>query len=859
MRRIRARVAGLTALLKRIASSLGPWGAARLHRSKVDSLRRALPLSLPVHSTPNKIGRMSSASSGVVETGRDVGLGIRLLGRNRGFALAASSTVALGIGANAGVFTIVDALLLRPLPYAAPERIVEITGPGQGFARFGRTVDVWPPALKESPAFAAVGLYIAGGLNLGGEPSVRVAGAAVTPSFFQVLGVTPALGRTFSEADVGTTGQVAVISDRLWRDRFAGDPSIVGRPLILDGSAFVILGVLPARVSLPAGALVWVPTNAPTGVKGQVPLPRIVARLNDAVGTSSVRDRVIAAASLRGPQASSVRILPLREALVGPVRSIAIALWAAAGLVLLIACLNSTNLLLARVAGRHQEFAVRHALGATRARLVRLVVGESLALSAVGAMMAIPIAYWTSAAGRVLLPATMHGVPDIALGLRTMWIVAGLCVVTTVLFGIGPAMSIRHGASMPVGSSKTAAGNRLWHRFRSILVVGEIAIAIVLLAGASALVQSVRGVMLVDLGATGERAITAELTLPRAKYRNADEHRRFWGQFCEALRTVPGVQEVGITSQLPGKPPGLRLVRSMDVQDGTQRGEKQQGAIVITASPRYFAASGIEVISGRTFAENDGASGDPVAIISEGFARSVGKSPADLLGARLAPGDERGNTVPETIVGVVRDVRLMGPDGPFEPAVYVPHAANPYTSGTVHIVVRSSGDPLALTSAIRARLAEIDKDLPLYNIETFAGMRSRLLAERRLAMIVVSIFAGLALTLAGIGMYGIISHLVQVRTREIGIRLAIGASRSGVCRSLLAEGAIHALVGIGLGILGALAIGRMMLATVPGLETVTPGVLIMLGGVVSGVALLATLIPAAKATRVDPALTLRAE
>jgi putative ABC transport system permease protein len=749
-------------------------------------------------------------------------------------------------------------VLLRPLPYPAPERIVEIARSGQGFVMFGRVLEVRPLALRNAAAFSAIGLYAPGGANLGGEPAIRVPAAAVSPGFFDVLAAAPLLGRTFTDADIAASERQVVLSDRLWRERFARDPAIVGRSVTIDGLSFVVLGVMPPGVAFPGGTRLWVPATAGNSVMGPLPIVKVIARTRGDVALASVRDRVIAAAGLSDRTAARVNVTPLREASVGAVWPIATLVWIGAALVLLVACTNAANLLLARVSGRHREFAVRRALGATRGQLMRQVVLESVVLSAIGGIVAVPAAWWTVEAARLLLPATLHGVSDIGLDLRFVAATAGLSAMVAFLFGLGPAISIPAAASTDAPrASAGAGGDRFWTRLRSVLIVGQIALALILLAAATALVQAMRDFMRIDIGARGEHALAIEVALPSSRYASPQARQDWFARIDDALRGVPGVQEVGASNQLPGRAPDRLVVHPVAVA-GPVAPDRPKDALLMNASPGFFAASGIELLAGRPFSDADQPGAPPVAIVSEGFARALGVRPADLIGARLAE-STRDDAAAETIVGVVGDVRLNGPEGPFETSLYVPYAVTPARSGPTFVVVRAARDPLALAPAIRSAVAAIDPDLPLYNVRTFDQIRTALVAERRLAMLTMVVFAALAIALSAVGVYGVVSYLVQQRTREIGIRLAIGATRWDVCRDVLRSGAAHALAGIVLGGVSAWATSHLASSQVQELGRLTPDVIGALALGVAAVALAATAMPAVRAARIDPSLTLRAE
>ena len=787
----------------------------------------------------------------------DVRFGLRRLRREPAFATAVVLTLALGIGVNTAVFSVVDPVLLRPLPYPEPERIIQVNAWGQAFAEFGDGIQVSPPELRHHTAFTAVGLFIAGGVNVGGHPAVRLPAAEVTPEFFRVLNVPPVRGRWFTDTDIATSDRIAVIGAAVWRQRFQSDPDVIGKSITLDSLPFTVVGVMPEGVSFPDGASIWVPTSAPTHISGFIPSPKVVARLQPGVSPADARTVVLSTAKVSAKRADRVTVVPLRDVLVGKVRAIALIVWVAATLVLLVACMNAANLLLARVSSREREFVVRRALGATPVQLIRQVVTEGLVLAVVAGVIAVPAALWPLQAAKRLLPANLHGAVDIGIGGRTLAATAGVALATTLLFALAPAFSVKW--RTPVGvlrADSTTTHDRFWGRFRSVLVSAQVALAVVLLVGAATLVASVRATMSVDLGVRSERALVFEVSLPGAKYSAAAQKSLFYERLFTEVRAVHGVEEVGATDHLPGRA-GIMLARPI-VADGHQPPEDTERAVLATASPRYFAATGIDLLAGRFFTERDRPGAPRVVIVSESYAKALGTRPEHLIGARTRTGTDKGPRIDE-IVGVVRDVRFRDQDD-YKPVVYVPHATD--SSGThAYLVVRAASESARLVPDIRSAIARVDPDLPLFNVQTYDELREGLIAERRFAMTTMVLFAVLAFSLAAIGLYGVISYLVQLRTREIGIRLAVGAPRKIICRQILLSGFAHAAGGVGLGIALVLGVGRILESRLwlPGVAAVSPAVLVGLAAVVLAVAVAATLLPAWRAIRIDPALTLRAE
>lgn len=796
----------------------------------------------------------------------DVRRALHTLRRAPGFTAATGVTLALGIGANAAIFSVLDAVLFRPLPYPQSERIVRITGPhGQAFTRFGgpERFSFQPPELAESRTFEGTALFTSGGLNLGVEPAERLPGAAVTAGFFDVLGASPIVGRTFTSTDLQQTQQFAVISHRLWRRRFDGDASVVGRSIVLNGQPFTVTGVMPPRVEFPDASEIWIASGGDPQVGGNPNTTTFIARLANGVTRAQARENV---ARLVDPSLSPetdparFRVVSLRDALVGEIRPVLIMIAAAAALVLAVACANAANLLLARVVAREREFAARRALGASLAQLVRQVLSESLVLSLGAAVVAIPAAVWTLEGMRTFLPATVHGAPDIALNGRVVVATAAVAVLTALAFGLAPAFSFRGQRWVDVLHGTPAATiDPFWRRFRSALVVAQITIALVLLAGAATLVGTVGRLMAVDLGARGERALVVEVTLPLAKYGlvSDDAVRQFYESFAAGLRAIPGVDEAGATDQFPGRAAALIVGHSIGVTDATTPTDPtNRYASRVSATPGYFSAAGIDLLAGRAFSPHDGPDAPRVVVVSEGFARALGLSPRQMVGRQVNVGRWAGRD----IVGVVADVRLGGPESPLRPAIYEPVAqASNLGIGPMQVVFRGRGDPRQLIPALRRAAARIDPGLPLYDIRTFDEIRATHFAERRFAMTTMTVFGALAFVLAVVGLYGVVSYLVRLRTQEIGIRMAIGASPARVRREVLTGGLLHAACGVAAGAACALVASRLIAATIPGFGSVEPITLALLASAIFAVAGAATWLPARRATRVDPALSLRAE
>jgi putative ABC transport system permease protein len=587
-------------------------------------------------------------------------------------------TLSLGIGVNAALFSVLDAMLLRPLPYRDADRVVVLSGPGQAFVRFNlRRLELWPPELGQTSVFSDSGLYAVGGLNLGGQPAERVRAAAVTPGFFDALGTRTQLGRAFTEADLRQTPEVVVIGHRLWRRRFAADPAIVGRAVILNDRPYVVLGVMTPRTEFPGAVELWVPSESHVHLGTSVSMPRVVARLALGITPGQARAhvlRVMNAVHARTPQQEAmVTATPLRAALVGDARPVLVMVAAAAVLVLLVACTNAASLLLARVAAREREFAVRRALGASRPQLVRQVLCESLLLSLVAGLLAIPGARATLDLARAFLPPTLHGAAEIALDLRTTAALGALSLLTALLFGLAPAVSVPGRASSDVLRGGFGMSlDRFWRRFRSGLAVAEIAVALVLLAAAVTIVTKVRELLAADLGVHGANALVIDVVLPIATYGSPEAVPRFYERFDGELRIVPGIEEIGATNELPGGGAhAMTTLRIASVEQPDDPGGRAS-ALELCASPGYFAALGIDLVAGRTFNAFDRPGSSKVAIVSVEYAKALGLTPHEILGRHVNVASMMQGAAWAEVVGVVHDVRMSGPESRFHPGIYAP-------------------------------------------------------------------------------------------------------------------------------------------------------------------------------------------
>lgn len=797
---------------------------------------------------------------------RDVKYAIRYLWRSPALGVTVVLSLGVAIGANTAIFSIVDAVLLRPLPYPEPGRLVRIDGV---FTRLPLRVSeagielaypVAAPELSEARSFVAVGSYVVGGVNLGDGNPERLATATVSPGFFAALGVVPVVGRTFSDDDLKTSDRIAVISHRFWKRRFQSDSAVVGQTIILNGRSFSIVGVMPDRVEFPEATDVWIPGSSDPQLALQVAAPDFVARLAPSASASSAREELLAllqrqAITRQDARSSSLTVTPLRDALVGEVRPVLLFVVAAGLLVLCVACLNTASVLLTQISAREREFAVRRAIGASTSRLVRQVSCESLLLATIAGLAAIPIAGWALDVIRIFIPTGLHGGDEIGIDVRALTALGLLSLAVGGLIGLAPSLSAQGRVAGALRVSASSTEDKGWRQFRSVLVTLEIAMAVAILIAATTIVRTVGVLMAVDIGPRNDTAVVMEITLPQATYPSTAQVRSFYHRLRDELRAVPGLEAVGATNHLPGSSTVMTPSQPMALEGRPFPANRTGGnALRLSATPGYLSALGIDVLAGREFSDEDREEAMPRAIVSEGYARAFGMKPRDMLGHRVNVG--LGDVQWAEVVGVVRDVRMRGPESDLQPAVYTPFAQ---TSVSLRgfLAVHARSNVRDTGAAIRAALARIDSNLPVYNLRTFGEVRSEYLSARRFTMTSMVAFGSAASGLAVLGLYGILSYLVRLRTRELGVRIALGATSAILQRDVVAGGARHALAGIGLGLASALGFWRVVAAHVPGIGQLDAAWVTVVCAVVFTVSVAAAWLPARRAARTDPLVAFR--
>lgn len=800
---------------------------------------------------------------------QDLLYAVRRLLKTPGFALVALLTIALGIGANSAIFSVVNGVLLKPLPYPEPDRLVGVyhTTEGHRAVMSGPNfTDVSRTATSlENAAAVSTGRMI---LTGEGEPT-RLPVAEVSASLFSVLRVRPALGRAFN-ADENTPGRnnIVILSHSLWQQRFGSDPSVIGKRITLDGVPKEIVGVMPAGFSYPAGRDAWLPVDYDEGFvtkqRGAWYLS-VVARLKPGVTPqqSAAEVETIGRNLARQyPDANGeigMTTYPLLEAMVGDIRSSVMILLGAVGFVLLIACTNVANLLLARAATRETEMAVRTALGARRGRLVRQLLTESVLLSLVGAGLGLLLAVWGVELLTSLKPQGIPRLDNVRVdGLVILFTIA-VGVITGVLFGLVPAFAATRGLSATLKEGgRGAVTSRGGTRVRGVLVVAELALAVMLLAGAGLLMRSFIKLQAVDPGFKVEPALTFDLTLPDARYKEPEQQIAFYDQLLPKLRSLPGVQAASAVMGLPLS--GLDFIISFEVGGRPPVPPAQQPAMQVrVATPEYFGTIGIPLKRGRLFTEDDRLQTPKVVLITEAAARQYFPN-EDPIGKTIKLGWGRGPGKPRAggeVVGIVGDIKDEGLNEANPPQIYMPLRQWPVSFTTV--VMKTTVPPTSLTEGARAQVAALDPNLPLSNVSTLDAIVAKSISQQRFYMTLLSVFAAVALVLAAIGIFGVLSYAVSQRTREIGIRMALGAQERAVIGLVVRQAMLLVGTGVVAGTVLALYLSRTMTKMLFSVHPTDPTTFVSVAAVLAGVALFASYLPARRATRVDPIVALRSE
>ena len=802
---------------------------------------------------------------------QDLRYGARMLMKRPGFTLIAVVTLALGIGANTAIFSVVNGVLLRPLPYKEPDRLVMVWGSVR--PRGLKRAWISPPNFfdfrEQNQAFEKVSALLEWGPTLteAGEPE-RLTGAQVSHDFFSVLGIEPILGRAFlAPEDRPNVERVVVLGAGLWQRRFGADPGVIGKKLTLDGNLYTVVGVMPAGFNFPDQAELWKPLRiGPTTVGRGSAMLRLIARLKPGVTLEQAdADMNTVAGRLEKayPEANTgrgVALVPLHEQVVGEVRQALLVLLGAVGQVLLIACANVANLLLARAKSREKEIAIRTALGARRGQIIRQLLTESLLLAIAGGGFGLLLAVNGADLLKSISPANIPRLENVAIDQRVLGFTLVSAVLTGVIFGIIPALqSSRPNLNQVLKEgSKGGAGGTSRGRVRSLLVVTEIALALMLMIGAGLLTKSFSRLLQVNPGYNSAQVMTAGISLPGRRYQTDQQVDAFYKQLLERLESVPGVQSAAIAVSRPLEPMdnffgSLNFVGRPEPPSGEHLRVRMN-----TISPDYFRTLGTTLVKGRFFSERDDEAAPAVAIVNATFVRRY-LPEENPLGKQITFGLQFDSRAPRPaeIVGVVDDMKRDGLRSEPEPEVFVAHHQASYPA--MSLVIRTAVNPMSIVGAVRRELAAIDKDVPLYQVTTMDDLLTKAVGEPRFLMFLISGFATVALILAAVGGYGVTAYAVTERTREIGIRMALGAQVSDVFRLVVKQGMILALAGVGVGLAAAFALTRVMKGLLFGVNAADLPTFTLVALLLATVALLACWIPARRATKVDPLTALRSE
>jgi putative ABC transport system permease protein len=806
------------------------------------------------------------------DLGQDLRFGLRMLLRTPAFTAIAVLALALGIGANSAIFSVVNTVLLRPLPYKNPDALMMLW---EDATHLGFPINTPAPAnfidwRDQNTVFEGMAAMAQSSFNLTGtgEPE-RFRGRRVSANLFSLLGVEPQLGRGFRAEEDQPGSRVVILGYGMWQRRFAGDPGIIGRPLNLNGEAYTVVGVMPRTfVELPGFGnwkdQLWVPiafSSEETAQRSNHYL-EVIGRLKPGVTRQKAQaemDTIAARLAQQYPADNlriGIKITPLHEHIVGDIKPALIVLLGAVGFVLLIACANVANLLLARAAVRQKEIALRLALGASRSRLTRQFLTESVLLAALGGGAGLLLSIVGIDILKGFIPDTISQAEAIGVDGKVLIFTLVISLATGVIFGLAPAAQASNFSLNDTlkESGRDSGASSRGNRIRNLLVVSEVAISFVLLIGAGLLINSFIHLRNLDPGFRADHLLTMKVVLPELKYPDKQRWTPFYDELIPRVRNLPGVESVAVATDLPLTHTGNSIYVTIEGRPDLPP-DQQVDVITRVVSPGYFSTMGIPFVQGRDFNAQDTVDSAQVVVVSEKTARHFwpGENP---IGKRLKPGSSASTSAWREIVGVVKDVRQNDFIAPPKLQMYLAYTQTNYNSPNA-IVVRTAVDPLSLATAVRKVVWEIDKDQPVSEINTMEQIVSEAVARQRFSMLLLGVFATLALVLAAVGIYGVMSYSVAQRTREIGIRMALGAQRSDVLKMTVFQGLKLVALGVMIGLAAAFVLTRVMSSLLFGVSATDPLTFITISVVLMTVALLASYIPALRATRIDPMVALR--
>jgi len=806
---------------------------------------------------------------------QDLRYGLRMLTKDPGFTAMAVLTLALGIGANTAMFSVANAVLLEPLPYKRAGRLVTLwwTNTAFGSSAPGSVCD--PDYVQwrtQNQVFEDMAAFHGMTSNLTGvgEPE-RLLGSAVSPNIFHLLGVSPLLGRTFlPEEERAEHGNVVLLSRQLWERRFGSDPAVVGKSITLNGTSFAVVGVMPANFRFPNESSFWEPLVLSHDCSNA--MDQVVARLKPGITLERARNDVAVIEHRLNQQRRradtgqpTFSFVFLRDAMVSNIRPALLVLMAAVGLVLLIACANAVNMLLARATARQREMAIRSALGAGRGRILRQLLTESALLAVAGGSLAVIFAAWCRDSLVSLMPQNLalpgvisSRIAAVNIDARVLGFTLLASLGSGLLLGLAAALQASRAdtnLSLKESASTSTPGIRLLS-LRNLLVIGEFALTLVLLASAGLLMKSFVRLIELDPGIQPLNVLTMNLVLPSTKYQTETQMKAFHDAVMQKMGALPGVRAVGTVSY--GLPfGGGGLLGDFEVE-GQREMSAHLMASKLVVSPGYFRALGIPLLQGRSFDDHDSAQAQPVAIVSDSVARRFWPK-GDAPGKRISLGWQGSPWY--SVVGVARDVRQMGPQKEAPLAIYVPYSQAPrdFFLSFMTVVARTDSDPLSMVNTLRRAVQTVDPDMPLFDVASMEQLVYKSVASPRFNALLLACFAALALTLAVVGIYGVMSYSVAQRTHEIGIRMALGAQQEDVLKLVVSQGLRLTLIGEVAGILGALGLTRFLSSLLYSVKPSDPLTFVVVSLGLAGVALLASYVPARRATKVDPMAALRYE
>jgi|RhiMetdeSRZDD1v2_1073273.scaffolds.fasta_scaffold02789_8 predicted permease len=809
----------------------------------------------------------------------DLKHGCRVLLKTPGFAISAIVVLALGIGANTAIFGIVNAVLLRPLPFAEPDRLVQLwhTPPQKqfpGVPRFALSAANYLDWQAQNTVFSSSAVYRFWQFRLtgNGEPQMLRA-ARVEPTFFSLLGTRPLLGREIGASDDVSGGQhVAVLSYRLWNSQFGGDQNVVGKTIHLDGDAYTVIGVMPASFAKPESALLWVPlvwTAQEKAVRGEHSMAA-VARLKPGVTVQQAQaqlDGIAARIAEQYPADSAgwgAAVVPLREETVGDVRRPLLMLFGAVVFVLLIACANVANLMLARTVDRRKEIAIRTAFGAKRSRIIRQVLSESLLVSVAGGVLGLIVAQWGTELVVNYFGTTMPRLADIKMDGAVLAFAFATALVSGTVAGVAPAW--RMSKSDPNEALKQGLGRldspSAGKRTRAVLVVTEVALSLVLLVGATLMIRTLWNLRSVHPGFVSDHVLTMRLGVAANEFSSEEQQVQFYNQLLQRVRTLPGVQSAAVTDDLPLEGGSMQPV-AVEGQPAVEMAHQPEVSVRLL-SPQFMKTMGIPIVRGREVTDADTATSTAVVLVSESMAKQFWPN-EDPIGKRLTltffPKQVR------QVVGVVGDVKDRGLDNQdpistlYWPLTqfYAPEAWGKFRAIGLALAVRTTSNPASVTAAVRNAVHEISPATPLIDVRTMEELVAESLSPQRFNMLLLAAFAGLALVLAAVGLYSVVAYATRQRIKEIGIRMALGADRFDVLRGVVLDGLRPTLIGIGIGLAAAILLSNVLATLIYGVKATDASTYVAVAGVLTCVGLFASIIPAYRATQIDPLRTLRDE